>query len=358
MSERVRVGMVGTSWWADAMHLPSLTSHPSADVIAIAGRDRTHGEALAQKYGIAQIFTDYREMIAKANLDALVISIPDDLHYAVAMDALDAGLHVLCEKPLALNGEQARAMYEKAEAKQVKHMTYFTIRWRPHFRYLKSLIDSGFAGALFHAQFSQLGHYARNHKYAWRFDGRRANGVLGDLGPHSIDLARWYAGEITHVSARLGTNFQRASIDDRPLVPTNDTAALLVDFAGGAQATLQVSAVAKVSSRSQELGLGLYGNAGTLIMNYGSDGTRIRGIQDGQSDFRELPVPADFWQGVDPAHPDDVFRKQSAGCRAFIDAIIDDKSPGPTFYDGWRAQQVIDAALESYRTGRRVTVPA
>src|SRR5207245_1856001 len=139
--------------------------------------------------------------------------------------------------------------------------------------------------------------------------------------------------------------------------PTNDAASLLVDFASGAQALLQVSAVAKVSSHSQEMGIGLYGDAGSLIMEYGSGGTRIRGIQDGQSDFRDLPVPPDFWQGVAPARPDEVFRKHSAGCRAFIDAILADKPASPTFYDGWRAQQVIDAALESDRTGRRVTVP-
>src|SRR6476659_1805550 len=168
MTERIRLGIVGTSWWADEMHLPSLTSHPRAEVAAIAGRGRAAAEAMASKYHIAQVYSDYRRMIDQARLDAIVISIPDDLHYEVAMAALDAGLHVLCEKPLALNAAQARAMYEKAESKGVRHMTYFTIRWRPQFRYVKHLVDSGFAGKLLHAQFSQLGDYARSSKYAWR----------------------------------------------------------------------------------------------------------------------------------------------------------------------------------------------
>ena len=116
MTDPVRIGMVGTSWWADEMHLPSLTSHSQAVVAAIAGRGREAAEAMAGKFGIPLIYADYRQMIDEANLDAIVISAPDDLHYDIAMYALDAGLHVLCEKPLALTGAQAKAMYEKAEA--------------------------------------------------------------------------------------------------------------------------------------------------------------------------------------------------------------------------------------------------
>ncbi len=356
MTDRVRVGMVGTSWWADEMHLPSLTSHPQADVVAIAGRDRTRAETMARKYHIPAVYADHRAMIEQAKLQALVVSVPDDLHYAITMDALDAGLHVLCEKPLALNAAQAQAMYQKAEAVHVKHMTYFTIRWRPQFRDLQHLVSSGFAGQVFHAQFSQVGDYGRAPQYAWRFDGQRANGVLGDLGPHMIDLARWYLGEIAHVSARLGTYVQRESADDRPLVPTNDAASLVVEFANGAQGTMQVSAVAKVSEREQEIGIGLYGNVGSLVMDYGSDGTRIRGVRDGEPDFSRLTVPSDYWGDVDPSKPNDVFVKQSAGCRAFIDAILQDKPLTPSFYDGWRAQQVIDAAVEADRTGKRVQI--
>ena len=126
--EKIRVGVVGTSWWADEMHLPSLKSHPRAEVVAICGRDATRANAMAAKYAIAQVFSDYRAMIERANLHALIVSVPDDLHYAVTMAALEAGLHVVCEKPLALNATQARAMYELAEAKRVKHLTYFT--WR------------------------------------------------------------------------------------------------------------------------------------------------------------------------------------------------------------------------------------
>jgi len=110
IADAVRVGVVGTSWWADLMHLPGLSRHPRAELLALCGRSRDRAEALAEKYGVPQVFTDYRDLITHGNLQALVIATPDDLHYPIAMAALDAGLHVLCEKPLALTAGEARAL--------------------------------------------------------------------------------------------------------------------------------------------------------------------------------------------------------------------------------------------------------
>src|SRR5262245_45721189 len=114
MPEPVRIGVVGTSWWAELMYLPILKRHPQAQLVAVCGRNRERADQIAQQYNVAHAFSDYREMIEKAGLHALVISTPDDLHYPITMAALDAGLHVLCEKPLALDAVQARAMYERA----------------------------------------------------------------------------------------------------------------------------------------------------------------------------------------------------------------------------------------------------
>jgi predicted dehydrogenase len=114
MAERVRIGVVGTSGWADFGHLPGLKAHPGAELAAICGRDRARAEEIAEKYGIPHVFTDYRELIAQGGLDALVVLTPDDLHHPVVMDALAARLHVLCEKPLALTAGQAREMHTAA----------------------------------------------------------------------------------------------------------------------------------------------------------------------------------------------------------------------------------------------------
>ena len=110
MPDQVRIGVVGTSWWAELMYLPVLQRHPRAELVAVCGRNRERLDHIAQKYSLPQAFTDYQAMIEQAGLHALVISTPDDLHYPIAMSALDAGLHVLCEKPLALDMAQATAM--------------------------------------------------------------------------------------------------------------------------------------------------------------------------------------------------------------------------------------------------------
>ena len=108
MSAKVRVGVVGTSYWADDFHLPALASHPDAELTAICGRDRERASELALKHGVSQVFTDYEEMIERGGLDAVVVATPEDLHHAMVMSALRAGMHVLCEKPLALSSISRR----------------------------------------------------------------------------------------------------------------------------------------------------------------------------------------------------------------------------------------------------------
>ena len=132
MTEQVRVGVVGTSWWADMHHLPYLKSHPQAQIAAICGRNKDRAEKIAGKYEIPTVYTDYREMIEKGELQALIASVPDDIHYPVVMAALDAGLHVICEKPMAMNVVQAQEMTDRALEKKVKHMTYFCrhLNWK------------------------------------------------------------------------------------------------------------------------------------------------------------------------------------------------------------------------------------
>lgn len=216
MSDRVRIGIIGTSWWTEGMFLPSFRSHPAAEIVAICGRNQYRANQLAGEYGIAQVYGDYRAMLDEAGLDAVVVVTPDELHYPMTMDALDAGLHVLCEKPLALNAGQAREMYEKAEAAKVKHMVLFTWRWQPHHLYLKQLVDEGYVGGCYQAYFSFLGPFGRDGEYQWRFDSQRSNGVVSDLGAHRIDFARWYVGDVCRVSAHLSSFVERPDAGGRP----------------------------------------------------------------------------------------------------------------------------------------------
>jgi predicted dehydrogenase len=363
MTERVRVGVVGTSRFAEILHLAPLQSHPDAEIVALCGRNREHAEQVATKYGITQVVTDWRDLIERGNLQALVVATPDDLHHPITMAALGAGLHVSCEKPLALTASDAEAMYREAEAKGVKHMTFFTYRWMPHWRYVQQLIDEGYIGRPCHVTGSFLaGFRHRAQQYGWRFDRRRANGVLGDFGPHMIDLLRLLVGDISAISAAL-TNFGGGpGLDGATPDLANDSAALALRFANGTQGTLQLSAVANVGDAVQRQQFVLHGEDGTLEADFDFlNGAAIRGARRGEARLQPLPIPADLLGIIDLKKPPIVqslerLTRELVGDRLFIDAILADQPLSPSFYDGWKAQQVIQAALESNDQGRWVTI--
>ena len=213
MNEKLRVGVIGASLYSDLRHLPALKSHPHADTVAICDVIRDRAEEMAKKYDIPFVSTDYREVIKKGNLDAIFVVTPDDTHHAITMDALNAGLHVMCEKPLAHNARQSREMYEKAEAVGVKHMTFFSCRWSPHYRYLKELIDEGYIGRCFDCHISLLTGWGRGGMYSWRYDRNHGNGMLSEYGAHMIDLARWLIGDIAKVNSNLHMFLNRPEPD-------------------------------------------------------------------------------------------------------------------------------------------------
>ena len=369
MSKSVRFGVIGAGMIANNIHLPSLKSHPQATLTAICSRTLEHAAQAAKRFEIPHVFTDYRQMLETAELDAVVIATPDDLHYPMAMDALDAGLHVLCEKPLALNAAQALEMVTAAEAAGVVHMVFFAYRWRPSYCYLKELVDEGYIGRPYHCHLHFLGGYGRHPYYGWRFDRQHGTGILGDLGSHMIDLARWTIGDIARVSAQISTFVERPGSEGEDLDPANDAAMLLLEFENGAQGSIQVSAVAHTADRVQEQRMVLHGESGTLELDYsflGSDFANgvvrtpceLRGARARDGQFQSIRVPDRLWENADRENAFSVFQTQPAGPRAFVDAILAGQTGSPNFHDGYRAQQVIDAAFQSHREGTWVSIPA
>jgi predicted dehydrogenase len=360
MSQKVRVGVIGTSWWSDMMHFPALQSHPQAEMVVICGRNQHRAQEVAAKYGGTKTIRDYRKMIMEHNLDAVIISTPDNLHYEMALFAVDAGLHVLCEKPLAMNAQQAWEMFQKAADKGVKHMTYFTYRWMPFYRYLRDLIVQGAIGTCYHCDFwFPMGH-GRSKEYRWRFDKKRANGILGDLGSHMIDMARWLVGDITLVSAQLGVAVERSGADGEDIDPANDSASLVVRFANDAHGAIRTSAVTHLADRGGLQQIKLYGKTGSLETDlvYRGSETRalIRYASSQDEHFQTLEVPESYWGDADPSDPLSIFTKNPVGTRQFIEAILEDHPVEPNFYDGFKAQQVVDAALMSHEEGRTVSI--
>ena len=156
MSSSVRVGVIGTSWYADIAHLPRIASHLRAELAAVCGRDRARADEMAQKHGASRVFTDYRAMIAEGDLDAVIVSTPDDTHYPMTMAALGAGKHVLCEKPMALNADDCVEMVEHAEQCDRQLLIAQVLPFFPEFSHALSLVNSGEYGKLLGGYFKRV----------------------------------------------------------------------------------------------------------------------------------------------------------------------------------------------------------
>jgi len=348
----VRIGIVGTTWYAET-HLKNIAAHDGAVLSAVTGRDQEKAREVAARYGAAEVYADYRDMIASGNIDAIVIVAPDELHAPIALAAFDAGVHVLCEKPLASTSTEAEAMYRAAEASGLQHMSFFALRTSPHHRYLKELIDDGYLGRVYSAEFSLTHGFFRSGDYQWRFDARRGTGALGDLGCYVFDLARWYIGEISAISASTQSNVDRPAPDGEEYPSANDTAVASLEFTNGALATMLVSVTAHQADRLQTNTIRLHGEGGTLELDHTFAGAALRGARAGETSFSELPLPSHLaGEAGDPA----AAPARPVGDGAFVDAIRGLSPLEPSFFDGWRVQQVIEAALASAETKSWTTI--
>ncbi len=364
MADRVRVGVAGTSWWADSMYLPALADHPLADVRAVAGARPEHTREFAARWGIPRPYDTVEAMLDAEPLDALLVLTPNKSHFPIARAALEHGLHVLCEKPVGMSSSEARVLADLAAAKGVTSMVPFTYKNMPGMRYLKELVDEGYIGDPYHLNMRYFAGYGRGGEYAWRFDLDVAGAALsGDLGSHLAYYASWLFGPVESVTAEFGLNVPRARRPDGSDYPRGeDSAIILVRFANGATGSLHVSSVAhEPSSFGQLHGIELHGSRGTLHhVNDWKLLQTVAGARAGDDALRELPIPDRCWGGA-PRHDvhetyKHVFRHQESQARAFVSAVASGRPVEPDLADGLAVQRIVDAAVRSAREGRRVPI--
>jgi predicted dehydrogenase len=357
---RFRAGVVGTGWWVDLEHLPGLQARGDVEVAAICGRNPERLAAVADKFGVQERFTDWQEMIAHGRLDLVVIVTPNVLHHPVAMAALGSGLHVICEKPLALDAALAREMAAAAEAKGLKTLTFFTHRALAAAAQMKRLAGEGFLGRPLHvnAAYFSASHLKPGKPAAWRM--RRAEsgtGVLGDIGSHLVDLVRWWLGDFTRVSGQWQTvTRERAG----GAVDGDEDCSFLAQLANGAQGVFQASKL--VAGRTNFQRVELHGDAGSLIYQAepGFDPTWVGRLWAGRPDrpgLTQVALPPELTAGLDA--PDNQAGRNEAYRRLtdpFFAAIRGGGAPSPDFRDGAAVQAVLDAVAASSEQGRWVDV--
>ena len=366
--QSVRVGLVGTSWWAEAMYLPALADHPIGRITAVCGRDLDRARAVADQWSIPAAFNDWTAMLDSGEIDAVIVASPNETHFEITMAALARGLPVLCEKPLGMNVAEAHKMADTAQQLGVTTMVPFTYRFMPTNQFVKHLITDGYVGRPYHLSMRYFAGYARDGTYAWRFDEAKAgSGILGDLGSHWLDMARWFLGEVTAVSANRDCFVDR---DPRPdgtaYTQLEDSAVIHARFESGASATLQCSAVCWEGTPFGQIhALDLHGSGGTLhALNDWNTVQEVRGVRAGeQGPARPLHIPDDAWQGAPRERVHDtyryIFRRTEAMTRQWATAIADGRQVEPDFGTGARVQELVAAAINSASTdGSWQSVPA
>src|SRR5215213_2311130 len=146
----VRYAIIGAGAVSDYHHVPGIRIDKRSELVAVCDPNVELLEKRIKDWGISKVTTSYEEIAADPNVDAVVIATPNDTHKPIALACIAGGKHVMCEKPLGLNFEESKEMYQAAEKMKVRHMTAFTYRFAPSMRYLRHLLKNGELGELRH----------------------------------------------------------------------------------------------------------------------------------------------------------------------------------------------------------------
>jgi predicted dehydrogenase len=323
----MRLALIGCGTVARREHLPAWRAL-GVDVVAFASGRRTSAAAAAQEWGTGDVHDDWASAVGRADVDAVDICTPNDLHAPVALAAAIAGKHVFVEKPMATDVTSADAMVSAARAAGIVLMPAHNVRFAPPFAAMRAAVAEGRIGAVTGAR-AAFGHSGPEHwapDATWFRDVARAGGgALTDLGVHVIDTVRAVlADDVVAVSALVDRDPRLGAVED--------DAQLLLRFARGAVASVHASWVARPGPDHQ---LTVFGTAGTLHL-----------------DGRTAPTlfPADGTAGVVLGMP-----AATTVYRAFVDAVAGG-APAVTAADGRAAVAVVAAAYESARSGSLVDV--
>jgi predicted dehydrogenase len=369
--EALGIGMVGYAFmgrahsqaWRTVDHFFELPLRPR--LAAICGRDPEAVERAAGRLGWPAWETDWKRLVARDDVDLVDVCTPGSSHAEISIAALQAGKHVLCEKPLANTVAEARAMAaaaEEAAAQGVRAMVGFNFRRLPAVALGRQLIAAGRLGTIRHVRASYLASHMVDPEtpMAWRLRFEEAgSGALGDLGAHAVDLAQYLAGDrIAGVSALTET-----FVEERPRpgggrgrVTVDDAAAFIARLRGGAVAVFEATRFA--TGHKEGLRVEVNGDLGSVIWELDHlndlhyfDGTLepgLRGFRRIRATEPEHPYAGAWWPDGHVIGYEHTFTNE---VRDLLEAIAAGRDPVPSFADGLAVQEVLDAVLRSAAAG-------
>jgi predicted dehydrogenase len=363
------MGAAHSQAWRTAPRFFDLPLQPAMAVLC--GRDADRVTEAAARLGWADTETDWRRLVERDDVDLVDVCTPGDTHAEIAIAALAAGKHVLCEKPLANSVAEAEAMAAaaaRAAAAGVRSMVGFTYRRVPAIALARALVAEGRLGQIRHVRAQYLQDWIADPAapMSWRLEKERAgSGALGDIGAHVVDLTQHITGQrLTGVSALLET-----FVHERPLpaetgslsgsagegtgqVTVDDAAAFLGRFTGGAVAVFEATRFAL--GRKNAIRIEINGSAGSLAFDF--EDMNVLEFYDGSepaetAGFRRIlvtepghPYVSAWWPAGHGLGYEHGFTHQVVD---LVTAIAKDDDPAPSFADGLQVQRVLDAVERS-----------
>ncbi|HLF91850.1 MAG TPA: Gfo/Idh/MocA family oxidoreductase [Planctomycetota bacterium] len=375
----VGIGMLGYAFMGKAhsnayKKIPYMMYPPAAipDLVAICGRNKEAVEEARKRYGYAKAYTDYHKMLEDKEVQLVDNGTPNDTHAVPSIDAVKAGKHIFCEKPLARTAEEAKTMLDAVKKAKVKHQCAYNYRFLPAIRQAYDLIKAGKLGKIYAFRAVYLQEWGMPHygvPRIWRYHKAEAgSGALGDLAAHLIDMARFLVGEIKAVSGLARTfTAERPMPDGKGMGKSDvdDDVVSLIEFENGAIGTLEATRFA--AGRKNHGGFELSAEKGAIRFNL--------------ENLNEMEV---FWVGEEPKETSGFHKVLvSEGYHPFmknwwphghiigwehamiheidhlLDCIANDKDVAPygaTFEDGYRCAVICDAILKSAETRKHVDI--
>ena len=353
----IRVGVIGASF-AKAAYLPALRYVPDAEVVAIASARIDSARASAAAFGVPHAYDDWQTMLREHAFDLVCIATPTDAHAPMSLAALDAGAHVLCEKPTAMNVDEARAMRDRAAELGRVSMIGHELRFNPNRRTIAELVASGAIGEIRHAHITNVtpgwADPTARPKGDWWSLAEHGGGRLGANGSHQVDLLRWWFGEVEAIVAVVET-----MLPDRVDKATGEAwTATADDFV---QMTMRQERarhsdvlMSGVARHAMDNVTQIFGSEGTILLT-NKDERLLIGAPGGEFEDISVDDPNAQLEGVGKG----IWNVSFVALMQELCAAVREGRPvrqGATFEDGLRNQTVLDAAKRSHAERRWIDV--
>lgn len=355
MADKVRIGIIGCGGIANGKHMPSLKKLPNVEMVAFCDLVIERAEKAAAQYGIAgaKTYTDYKELLKDKTIDVVHVLTPNRAHSFITVDALDAGKHVMCEKPMAINSVEAKKMVDAAKRSGKKLTIGYQNRQNPHSLYLKKEALDGTFGDIYYAKATAIRRRGVPTWGVFLNEYEQGGGPLIDIGTHSLDLTLWIMDNYKPKYC-CGTTFHKLNKDtntgniwgdwDPEKFTVEDAAFGFVVMENGATIYLEATWALNYINT---------GEAATTICGTKAGGDMVGGVRiNGVRNGRQYVLTPDFSSGgaaFFDGNPNESSAEREA--RLWIDAIVNDKTPVVRPEQAFCVTRILEGIYESAKSG-------